>query len=508
MNSSKRIVVNTIAQYIRTVLSMVLSLLATRIILKSLGVEDYGIYSVVAGAVSLLSFLTNSLVITTQRFLSVSQGKDDINKSRNIFNNSIFLHTIITIVVLLLLEILFFFLFDGFLNIPDNKIFSAKILYQFVAIILCLTFLTSPFRAVVISHENIVYISIIDVIDAIFKLLIAYALFYISGDKLITYGGLLMLIQVFNLIALSIYSYIKYPECGKIYLRDFDSKYLRNMSSFAGWTMYNLMCNLGRTQGIAIGLNKFMGPVINASYGLSFQVSGALANVSRSLQNAINPQLMKAEGAGNRNRMFRLAEIESKFSYYLLAAVVIPCVFEMPRLLELWLGQIPPHSVLFCRMVILAALADSLTVGLGAAKQAEGNMKYYTLVLCTIKLLTLPIVILFLFLGVSMFWIAILYILFEFISSILRIPFLVKTAGLCASTFINRVFIKEIIPTIVLIITCVIIVYLSESTFRFLITFLVGIFSFSLAVLFTGLCGDELKIVKEYSRKFVKKLKR
>ena len=130
-SSSKRIIINTCAQYVRTILSMVLALVATRVILKSLGVEDYGIYSVVAGAVSILSFLTSSLVITTQRYLSVSQGKQDVERSRSIFNNSIFLHIIITAIVVVLLEILYIFLFNGLLNIPDAKIHSAKLLYQF-----------------------------------------------------------------------------------------------------------------------------------------------------------------------------------------------------------------------------------------------------------------------------------------------------------------------------------------------------------------------------------------
>lgn len=496
--SSKRIIINTCAQYVRTILSMVLALVATRVILKSLGVEDYGIYSVVAGAVSILSFLTSSLVITTQRYLSVSQGKQDVERSRSIFNNSIFLHIIITAIVVVLLEILYIFLFNGLLNIPDAKIHSAKLLYQFVTVVLCLTFLTSPYRAVVVSHENIVYISVIETIDAILKLLIAYSLFLLSGDKLVIYGALLMLIQVFNLVALGIYSYARYEECGRIKLSDFDSSFVKKMFSFAGWTMYNIVCNLGRTQGIAIGLNKFHGAAINASYGLAFQVSGALSNVSQSLLNAINPQLMKAEGAGDRAKMLRFAEIESKFAFFLLSALAIPCVFEMPRLLELWLGQVPENAVLFCRMVVLAALADTFTTGLGSANQAEGNIRNYTLTICSIKLMTLPAVILLLLLGANMIWIAFCYVGFELISSSLRIPFLARTTGLSIKGFVKRVVIKEIVPTIGLMAFCLLMLLIVENGYRFIGTFAFGIIIYLLLILVFGLCADEKDLLKHY----------
>lgn len=506
-SSSKRIIINTCAQYVRTILSMVLALVATRVILKSLGVEDYGIYSVVAGAVSILSFLTSSLVITTQRYLSVSQGKQDVERSRSIFNNSIFLHIIITAIVVVLLEILYIFLFNGLLNIPDAKIHSAKLLYQFVTVVLCLTFLTSPYRAVVVSHENIVYISVIETIDAILKLLIAYSLFLLSGDKLVIYGALLMLIQVFNLVALGIYSYARYEECGRIKLSDFDSSFVKKMFSFAGWTMYNIVCNLGRTQGIAIGLNKFHGAAINASYGLAFQVSGALSNVSQSLLNAINPQLMKAEGAGDRAKMLRFAEIESKFAFFLLSALAIPCVFEMPRLLELWLGQVPENAVLFCRMVVLAALTDTMTTGLGSANQAEGNIRNYTLTICSIKLLTLPAVIILLLIGADMIWIAICYVGFEFISSLLRIPFLANTTGLSIKGFIERVLIKEIVPTTGLVIFCFLMIFFVDNVYRFIGTFAIGILLYILLIGILGLCKDEKELLKHYISLIINNIK-
>lgn len=502
MQASKRVLINTSAQYLRAILNIVISFLATRIILKVLGVEDYGIYALIAGVISILSFITSSLIITTQRFLSVAQGKKDIAKSKVIFNNSLILHLIMGVVVVLILELLFPLLFNGFLNIPETRIEAAKTLYHLVALILFFTLITSPFRAVLVSHENIVYISLIEVCDSVFKLLIAYALYFVTSDRLVIYGLLLVGIQIFNLLTLSIYDYVKYEECVLPSFKLIDKTYLRNLFSFAGWTMYNLVCNLGRNQGISILLNRYMGPAINTSYGLGFQVSGALNNLSQSLLNAVNPQLMKAEGAGNRDRMIRLAEIESKLAFFLLSAVAIPCVFEMPSLLKIWLGEVPQYAVLFCRMVVLAALADTLTVGLGAANNAIGNIKNYTLVICSIKLFTLVVCVVLLYEGFNIVYVAVAYVLIELLSSICRLPFLSLTAKLNVSLFVKRVFAKELFPLLVLVLSSFFITRLDLSSYRFVLTFSVSLLLYAIAIFFMGLCQDEKMVIESYIKKF------
>ena len=507
MQASKRVLINTSAQYVRAIFNIVFSFLATRIILKVLGVDDYGIYTLIAGVISILSFITSSLIITTQRFLSVAQGKKDLAKSKVIFNNSLILHLIMGIGVVLILELLFPLLFNGFLNIPEVRIGAAKTLYHLVALILFFTLITSPFRAVLVSHENIVYISLIEVCDSVFKLLIAYVLYYVNSDKLVVYGLLLVGIQIFNLLTLSIYDFVKYEECVLPSFKRIDKTYLRNLFSFAGWTMYNLVCNLGRNQGISILLNRYMGPAINASYGLGFQVSGALNNLSQSLLNAVNPQLMKAEGAGNRDRMIRLAEIESKLAFFLLSAVAIPCIFEMPSLLKIWLGEVPQYAVLFCRMVVLAALADTLTVGLGAANNAIGDIKKYTLVICTIKLSTLVVSIVLLHVGLNVLYVAVVYVLIELLSSICRLPFLHLTANLNVSLFVKRVFAKEFFPLVLLLLSSFLITRLELFSYRFVLTFSVSMLLYIIAIYFMGLCKDEKMIIESYIKKFKLKIK-
>lgn len=501
MQASKRIIINTIAQYTRSILNMALALVATRYVLRSLGVDDYGIYSVVAAAVSLLSFITNALTITTQRYLSVTQGKQDVEKSIIVFNTSLFLHFFVGLGVVVCLELLFPFLMNDFLNIPDTRLYAARVLYHIIVVIIFLTLITSPFRAVIVSHENIVFISVIEVMDAFFKLLIAISLIFFDSDRLIVYGALLLGIQFFNLFVLSSYAYHKYTECSIPSLKYIDKSYMKGLFSFAGWTMYNIGCNYGRVQGIAFVLNKTYSTTMNAAYGLGFQVSGALSSLSQSLANAINPQLMKSEGRGERERMLRFAEIESKFSFLMLAAISVPTLFEVESLLKLWLGEVPEYADLFCRMVLVASMCDALTVGLGAANQAVGNIRNYTILIYTTKLLTLPIIILLLLNGLPIYSVAIAYISIELFSAIIRIPFLHKTAGLHIKQFRKNVFAKEIIPMFLLTFSCFFCTSFIKCENRFLFTFLISDVIFIFAVYVWGLCEDEKGIASKYLHK-------
>ena len=505
MTPSNRVIVNTGAQYIRTVINVLLALYATRLILKSLGADDYGIYTLIAGVVAMLSFLTNALVITTQRYMSFHQARGETEKQKQIFNNSLILHAILSLLLIAALEIAGLFLFDGFLNIAPDRIGAAKIGYQFTILMLCCAFMAAPFRALLISHENIVYISAIDVINGVLKIIIAVAIARSDADRLIFYAALMSCVPLFDLLAFSIYDYIKYEECSTPKLKHFDKQYIYSLSSFAGWTLYSTGCIIGRTQGIAIVLNKFMGATINAAYGIALQVNGAVSFISQSLLNAMNPQIVKAEGAGNRQRVLRLSEIASKFGFLLLALLVIPLVMEMAQVLKLWLNEYPPGTVYLCQLILLTALVDQLTIGLASANQAVGNIKAYSLIVNTIKLITLPIVIVLMLLGVNYQLTMISYIVIEFICCISRLFFLKHTAGLSIRHFVQVVFKMQSIPLIVLVGLYFATRHIPFSIFSFGVRTVVISGIYFATIYFFGLCPDEKEIVNRVLKKLTRK---
>ena len=213
MDNKTRILVNTLAQYTKTIINMVLSLYSTRLVLRVLGVEDYGIYNLVAGIIAMLSFIVSSLSVSTQRFISYNQGKNDVNHIKKIFVNSLFLHLAVAIIFSVVLFSITSFLFDGYLNIPSNRVDAALVTYIIVVVSLMLTFIGAPYRALVVSHENIVYSSIIQVLDGVIKVVLVIILQYVSFDKLITYAFFTLLIQIVNFLCFSIYCKMKYEEC-------------------------------------------------------------------------------------------------------------------------------------------------------------------------------------------------------------------------------------------------------------------------------------------------------
>ena len=371
MKSSNRIIVNTLAQYARTLINLVLSLYSARLVLQILGEDDYGIYALIGGVVAMLSFFTNSLVSSTQRFLSIGQGRGNLEELKRIFSSSLLLHIILGLAVTVILECLTPFLFDGFLNIPPDRTEAAIIVYQQVVVMVYISFLSAPYKALLVSRENIVYTSIVDVADGVMKVVLVLILPYIPASHLVAYGWIMLFITVFEFFCFSVYTHRKYEECVFPRWRHLTREYVRQLMAFTGWITYSTLCIAVRNQGLAIILNRIKGPAINAAYGIGMQISGMVSFVSTSLTNAIAPQLMASEGGSKREQMLFLSEMNSKFSYLLLAGVGIPVMFEMQVVLKAWLGDVPDSTALFGCMFLIMMIVDMLTPGLAAAKEAR-----------------------------------------------------------------------------------------------------------------------------------------
>lgn len=501
MNSTQRILTNTAAQYIRTIINVCLSLYSTRLILAALGETDYGIYSVVAGVVAMLSFTTNALVSTTQRYLSFNHGKGDKENTRKVFGNSMLLHLIIGMALLLVLVLLTYPVIYSVLHIEPGREIAAVVIYISAVLMLFLSFITAPFRALFIARENIVYISVIDVLDGILKLLIAFCLVYFTTqDKLIIYAVLLIGIALFNLLAFSAYALLKFEECHIPSWKEWDAKYVKDLSEFAGWTIYSTGCIIARTQGIAIILNRVFGSALNAAYGIAQQVSGAVNFIAQSVLNAMSPQIIKSEGNNDRTRMLNLAESASKYATLLMAMIVIPLVFEMPAILDLWLHEVPEDTVMFCRFVLIAAVCDQFTGGLGIANQAIGKIRDYSLIINTIKLLSLPSAWLCIHEGLPVESTMYCYLVAEIVCALARLPFLHRTAGLSVSGFIKNVFLRSVFTILIIILSGYFLTHCMEMPYRFLVTISVSAVLGLIALWFTALTRKERHILSNMVR--------
>lgn len=505
-DSAKRALVNTIAQYTRAIINIFLSFYSTRLILEALGQDDYGIYSLVAGVVAMLAYITNALVTTTQRYLSFYFGKKDFDYLKKIFTNSIFIHLCFAVLICVILLAMTNWLIYDYFVIPVGRDHAAEFVYVMAVAMLFFTVMAAPFKALFISRENIVYISIIEVCDGILKFVLALYLLHSDMDKLILYAVMMTFIQVFTFVAFAIYGKYKYEECRLlIYFKDIERSCIRQLLSFAGWTLYSTGCVVGRMQGFAIVLNRFFGIIFNAAYGIAQQVTGAILFLSLAIKNAISPQIFKAEGSNDRDEMLRLSGVLSKYSFLILSMIGIPLMIEMPEILRVWLKDIPDAAISFCRFIVLASLCDQITIGLGTAIQASGNIRNYSVVVNTIKVMTIPAMCVALYFGMDVHTTLWLYVIFEIICAIARLPFAKHIVGLSIPQFCYSVIFPIVIPTCAITAVGWLIVHFVDFPFRFLFTIPVCVLVDCISLWCFTLHDSEKEMLIGVIKRFVKK---
>lgn len=385
-----KIVLNTIILYIKIVLNMVLSFISVPIVLRALGAEDYGLYALVAGVVAMLAFLNSSMTVSTQRYLSVTMGTGNVNKVTEVFSCSLYLHLLIGLIVCVLFELVALFAFDGFLNIPQGRVETAKIIYQFLVLSTFFTIISVPYDAALNAHENMLVFSLITIIGALLRLALAVSLLHIHVDKLMVYGAGLAFVSLVEVLLKRIYVAHSYAEMKRFAFKELNRSLFKEMFSFAGWNTFGAFAMVCRNQGIAVVLNVFLGTIVNAAYGVANQVNGVLSNFSNSLQKAIAPQLMQKEGANLRANMFSLSFVAIKLSIFVFGLLSIPLIIEMEYVLKLWLQLVPENTIMFCRFILAINLFFQFSSGVALAIDAVGQIKYYRLVLSLVLFLNLP----------------------------------------------------------------------------------------------------------------------
>lgn len=476
MTPTNRIIFNTIILYAKIIICMAITLWAVPIILRALGVEDYGLYNLLAGVIALLSFLNASMTISTQRFLSVARGEKDEDQYNRVYNVSILIHLIIGIIVIIIFEALAPFLFKGFLNIDPTKIDIASTIYQILVINMFFTILTVPFNAVLNAYEDMLPFSIISIIEALLKLGIAYLLLHLTHNQLLVYSLGMMGITIFTLLITIAYVLIRYTRLHFRPFQTFDSSLFRQMLGFCGWNTFGSFAIACRNQGVAIVLNLFYGTVVNAAYGIANQINGVLNYFSSTIQKSINPQLMMSEGENDIARRTTLSYDLSKFSTIILGVVAIPLIVEMPKVLEIWLGDYPEYTLLFSRLILVVSLIYQLSSGLMSAIQSTGHIKTYQIVISCVILLNIPLSYYWLYIGDNAAVAFYVLIVIEVISLVVRIVFAQRIARIPIKDFVHAVLlpVSAILSATYIVLTGF--TYIMEGSFvRIVITSCIGV---------------------------------
>jgi O-antigen/teichoic acid export membrane protein len=449
MQPAKRVIRNTGFLYGKTIITIFISLYSTRLILNALGVADYGIFTLIGGVIAMLSFINGAMIIATQRYLSISLGAGDTKKLKSVFGTSVLLHLIIGFSIVILLEIGGLFLFNGWLNIPPDRLGAARMIFHFMVVSTFFTINAVPYDASINSHENMVFDAILGIFESCLKLGIAIILIYVVVDKLILYGLLMASMTIALRLVKSFYCFRKYEECRVRFIPNLDIKLLKEMISFAGWNLLGLFCSVLKTQGLAILLNLFFGIVVNAAYGIANQVNSNIRVFSTNMIRAVMPQITKSEGSGNRERMLRLSIFASKMSFFLFAFFAIPIFIEMPFVLKIWLKQVPENSIIFCQLILILTLMWQITVGTMASVTSVGNIKAFQIAVATIEIFSLPLSYGLIKLGLPVYFVFIGLIFMELIASGFRTWYAHKIAGLDIKDFFFNTWLRSMLSAVI-----------------------------------------------------------
>ncbi|MGC3978506.1 MAG: lipopolysaccharide biosynthesis protein [Paludibacteraceae bacterium] len=388
-NNNKRIAKNTMMLYFRMLLTMAIGLYTSRIVLKTLGVEDFGLYNIIGGIVVLFSFLNNSMTSATQRFLNFEMGRNDHLQMKKVFSASVNIHITIALSVIILAETVGLWFVNTQLNIPEDRFYAAGWVYQFTILSFTLSVLKVPYNATIISNEQMSFYAYISIVEVILKLLIVFLLNYILFDKLILYSILTMLVGLFMLLVCVFYCVRKYPSSR--YIRVREKALYKQLLSFSGWSIFGSIANIGKTQGINVLINIFCGVSVNAAVSVSNQIIAAVNSFVSNFQIAFNPQITKSYAANDKVYLFDLIFKTSKYSFFLLFALSLPILLNTNEILNLWLTTVPKHTVGFCRMSIVYMLIESISGPLWMTVQATGRIKKYQIVISSLLLLNIPI---------------------------------------------------------------------------------------------------------------------
>ncbi len=495
--NKSRIVKNTFILYIRMFFTMGVSLYTSRVVLDVLGIEDYGIYSIVGGIVTLFSFFNSAMASATQRFLAFEIQRNDFQQLKNTFNATLNIHIAISILVLVLAETIGLWFVTTKLNLPTERMNAVNWVYQFSVFNFLLGIIQVPYDALIIAREKMTIYAYMALLEGFLKLIIVYLLVVFSYDTLIFYAGLLFLVSFVVRIGHRQYCKRNYEESS--YEFYFDKPFYKKLLSYSGWNLFGNIAELARDQGSNILLNLFFGTVLNAAYALCLPVQRTVQTFVLNLQMAVNPQIIKQYAAGNNEACLKLIFQTAKFSYFLVFIIACPILYNVDFVLELWLRNTPAYTAIFVNLSIVIILIESISGPLMVGAQATGTIKWYQITLGSIICMCLPISYFLLKSYNDPRIIFIVIIVVNAISLVARLFFLNRLIDLNVQSFVSKVLFKIIIVTTILV---VLYHFTGVSIENRLINFIVNSFYITLinliSIYFIGFNQGERNLIQSF----------
>lgn len=450
MSHSKKIFLNTISIYLKLIISIGLGLFSTRIVLDNLGTEDFGLYSLIGGTVAMLAFFQSAMANASMRFLSYSIGKAD-GDLKKILDTTIIIHLFFAFILVFVLELIKAPVFTYIINIPNEKIYLAELVYHCFVITTFISIISIPYDAIIMAHEDFVKLSFMDILGIIMSFILALSLDLFTENLVLVYAVGMLAIQLILRIIKQIYSCSFYYEC-KIHniFRDYSSSYTHEILSFTGWNILGSLAAISVTSLRSVVLNNFFGLKYNAADGITAQVTGKLSLFSSCISQALNPLMIKNEGAGDRSKLLWMMIFSTKISSVLYACLAIPVWVYLPTILALWLTNVPDGCVLFIRIVLIASFVEKLSFEITNAIRAVGKIKNFQITESLVILVGVPFAIFLFKQGFEYYIIYFVGLLTSLSCYFVRVYYGKVVCGLNISAFLLETIKRIIFPTVVI----------------------------------------------------------
>lgn len=489
-SANKRIAKNTLVLYVRMLFTMGISLFTSRVILQTLGVEDYGISSVVGGVISMFTFINAAMVSSTQRYLNFELVRGDANQLRSVFSTSLQIHALIALAIIVLSETVGLWFLNEKLVIPEARMTAAMWVYQCSILSCAVSIMSTPYNAVIVAHEKMSAFAYISILDVSLKLLVVYLLVVLPFDKLIILAILNLLVQLFIRYIYTLYCHRHFPE--SYFQFRFNKTLFKEMFGFAGWSFWGNLAAILYTQGLNMMLNIFFGPIVNAARGIAVQVQSAVQQFVGGFQTALNPQITKNYASNNLPQMHSLMFRSARFSFLLLFFLSLPVLMETNFILTLWLKTVPDDAVIFTQIMICISLIYTTANPCVIANQATGKVKIYQMVVGGILLLILPISYIVLKLGAPAYSVFIVHFCIESLAQFSRMYMLRKLIHLPLWQYMKNIYIPIVSTVLIAIILPLVVrMQVAEGWLRFLAVGFTCVLSVGASSYFIGFTKQE-----------------
>lgn len=503
-SNNARIAKNTFMLYIRMFFMMAISLYTSRVVLNTLGVEDFGIYNVVGGIVAMFGFINSSMTSATQRYITYALGKNDTNKLKIVFATALQIHLLISVMIIVMGEVVGLLFLYNKLQIPPERMNAAFWVLQCSIVAAVIMIVSVPYNALIIAHERMSAFAYISIVEAVLKLAIVYVLLIFSMDKLILYAFLLLTVQLLVRLCYTRYCHRHFIESK--YSKGWNGKLFKEMTTFAGWSFFGNFAFVLYTQGLNMLLNIFFGPVVNAARGIAVQVQGAVQSFAGNFQMAINPQITKNYASGNLSQMHNLMFRSARFSFYLLMYMTLPIMLEAHFVLVLWLKIVPDYTVVFVQLMLLITLLNPLASPCTIASQATGQVKRFQLIVGGILLLILPFSYLALKLGAPAYAVFIVHFIIEVVAVFARMLVLRNMINLPIVGYFREIYFPIILVSLASVVIPVLEHnYMDEGWLRLIVVGMTSVVTLSFSIYVLGLRGGEKAMVVEKVKQLIKK---